>query len=272
MAKKPDSNTEIEEAEVVETDAKGDVLTSEDVKEGGETPVPSDDDKSKLEPEPVSEPDPDVEPEAENKPESVSEPVEEPEPEGAVEHVHEDEAGTSLSTHVLRGLFLIIVGIGIALWGAPKLAPMLPAGLAPVAEFLMPGQSEAKADVAALRTEMDARLAKLSETSQNSGVDEAAVAKAISEYDSEIRGDLAQIKDRLAATDGQDIEARLAKLETQITGVNAELSAVSERLSRQITENGVALSEEAASKLSGYQAALEGLKAQVAFPLTVMQA
>ena len=174
----------------------------------------------------------------------------------------EDDIGPSLSTRVLRGLFLIFVGIAIALWGAPKLAPMLPAGLSPVAEFLMPGQSESKAEVAALRAEMEAKLATLSDTPQDA-VNQEAIDAAIAAYAESQKAELSALKDQLAATDGVEIESRIATLESHIEGVNAELKAVGERLSMQITENGAALSEEAASKLSGYQATLEGLKAQV---------
>lgn len=174
----------------------------------------------------------------------------------------EEDIGPSLSTRVLRGLFLIFVGIAIALWGAPKLAPLLPAGLAPVAEFLMPGQSESKADVAALRAEMESKLTALSDAPQD-GVNQDAIDAAIAAYAESQKAELAALKDQLAATDGVEIESRIAALESNIEGVNAELKAVGERLSMQITENGAALSEEAASKLSGYQATLEGLKAQV---------
>lgn len=207
----------------------------------------------------ASEDDPIVTPD----PEPASEFAADPEPE-AIDDSPEDEEdiGSSLSTRVLRGLALIFVGIVIALWGAPKLAPLLPAGLAPVAEFLMPGQSEAKAEVAALRAEMETQLAALSNAPQD-GVNQEAVDTAIAAYADSQKAELATIKDKLAATDGVEIESRIAALESHIEGVNAELKAVGERLSMQITENGAALSEEAASKLSGYQATLEGLKAQV---------
>lgn len=191
------------------------------------------------------------------------EPFDPPEPDhGHSDAVDDDDIGPSLSTRVLRGLVLIIAGIIIALWGAPKLAPLLPAGLSPMAAFLMPGQTEAKADIAALRADMKAQLATLSNAPQD-GVNQEAVDTAIAVYAESQKVELAAIKDTLASTDGADIESRIAALESHIQGVNAELKAVGERLSMQITENGTALSEEAASKLSGYQATLEGLKAQV---------
>ena len=228
MAKKSNKSSVIEDAEVVETTAIEDV---QDVVE-----------------------------------ETVEEAVEEAEDTSAPEVETEDtmeaeEARTSLSSRALRGLFLIFVGIAVVLWGAPKLAPLLPAGLSPVAEFLMPGQSEAKSEIAALRVELDQRIAAIPIAT---GVEQKAIDDAIAAYAAIQAEEMALIKDSLAATDGQDIEARISALETQVQGVNAELKAVGERLSLQITENGATLSEEAASKLSGYQAVLEGLKAQVA--------
>ena len=177
-------------------------------------------------------------------------------------HDEHDEHGRPLAARVLRGLFLIAVGCAVALWGAPKLAPLLPQGMAPVAAFLMPGQSEAKAEVAALRSELDARLAEL--TSQPADkTSQTAIDRSIAALDKKLTASLDQLRDQMGATDGQDIESRLSQIETGYQGVAAELAAVGERLSMQITENGAALSEEAAAKLSGYQAVIEGLKARV---------
>ena len=173
-----------------------------------------------------------------------------------------EEHGPSLSARVLRGLFLIAIGCGLALWGAPKIAPLLPQGLAPVAAFLMPGQSDAKAELAALRSEVDTRFSTL-ETRPADGVSQDAIDTAIAEYAATLKPALEALKDQMGATDSQDIEARLAQIETRLEGITAELATVGERLSLQITENGAALSEEAAAKLAGYQAVIDGLKAQV---------
>lgn len=239
MAKKSDKSPKIGDAEVVET------ATVEDVKDTVEETAMDVVETTKDTVEDVAD-------------DIVSDAEPDTQPEAAIE---EEEVRASLASRALKGLFLIFVGIAVALWGAPKLAPMLPAGLAPVAEFLMPGQSEAKSDVAALRAELDERLAVVP---TSTGVDQAAIDEAIAAYAATQAEEMAAIKDTLAATDGQDIEARIASLESQVEGLNAELGAVGERLSSQITENGATLSEEAASKLSSYQAVLEGLKAQVA--------
>lgn len=195
-------------------------------------------------------------------PENV-EVVETPEDQSEGAHPHEDdEHTTSLSAQVLKVLFLIALGCGIGLWGAPKLAPLLPTGMAPVAEFLMPGQSVAKAEVIALRAEVEAKIAEL-EARPTSNTTQEDIDHAIAAYDANNVKVLGALKDQISATDGQDIESRLATVETRLQGAMAELAAMNERLSLQVTENGTTLSEEAVAKLSGYQAVIDGLKAQL---------
>jgi hypothetical protein len=174
------------------------------------------------------------------------------------EEPHEDHH-SSLSSRVLKVLFILAIGCGIGLWGAPKLAPMLPQGLAPVAEFLMPGQFEAKSDVAALRVETSEKLALL-ETRPVGDVSKADLENALAALAAQNDAKFTALSDQINA---QDIETRLSKTESQIESITAELAAMNERLAMQITENGAALSDEAASKLSGYQAVVNGLKAQI---------
>ena len=172
----------------------------------------------------------------------------------------QDEPRPSLAARALRGLLLVSIGIIVALWGAPKLAPVLPAGLGPVAEFLMPGQSDAKASVAALRAELDQKLANVL---KSTGIDQTAINKSISANAVTQAEEIEIIKDALFSIQGQDIETRIALLESQFKGLNAEISTVTERVILQIPKNDAILSETAATELSGYSAALEKLKSQV---------
>ena len=172
----------------------------------------------------------------------------------------QDEPRPSLAARALRGLLLVSISIIVALWGAPKLAPVLPAGLGPVAEFLMPGQSDAKASVAALRTELDQKLANVL---KSTGIDQTAINKSISAYAVTQAEGIEIIKDALFSIQSQDIETRIALLESQFKGLSAEISTVTERVLLQIPKNDAILSETAATELSGYSAALEKLKSQV---------
>ena len=99
-------------------------------------------------------------------PETVPAPAPEPPAEErrfAEEHheeADEEEAGWSLPARVLTALVLLLAGAGLGLWAAPKLAPMLPSGMKPVADWLTPGSgaAEAEAEIAALRTDLDQGL------------------------------------------------------------------------------------------------------------------
>ncbi|MEH6360218.1 MAG: hypothetical protein V7761_05740, partial [Amylibacter sp.] len=63
---------------------------------------------------------------------------------------HDDEH-INLSSRLLRILAILVIGAVGALWAGPKLAPMLPAGLKPVADFLSP-QADISAQLTALQT------------------------------------------------------------------------------------------------------------------------
>ena len=66
--------------------------------------------------------------------------VDEPAPEADDgQEAHEEEAGPSFAGRALTFLLLLLAGAALGIWGAPKLAPLLPSGLAPVANWLTPG-------------------------------------------------------------------------------------------------------------------------------------
>lgn len=71
-----------------------------------------------------------------------------------------EEAEPNLSSSVLRVLAILAVGAIGGIWAAPNVAPMLPAGLKPVADFLSP-QADTSAQITALQTDFDARLTKV---------------------------------------------------------------------------------------------------------------
>ncbi len=74
------------------------------------------------------------------------------------EHQEDDER--NLSSSILRIIAILAVGAVAGIWAAPKVAPMLPAGLKPVAEFLSP-QADTSAQIAALQVDFETRLAKI---------------------------------------------------------------------------------------------------------------
>ena len=51
------------------------------------------------------------------------------------------------AARALTLLVLLLAGAGLGIWAAPKLAPLLPSGMAPVADWLTPGRPEAEAEI-----------------------------------------------------------------------------------------------------------------------------
>lgn len=170
-------------------------------------------------------------------------------------HRHEDheEGGKSLASKVLTGLILLLVGGGIALWGAPKIAPGLPDGLGPVKAWLLPGEREAARQIAALRDELGQRIDAVA-----GGPDEAAVAGMVESGVAAVRGELeariTALSDQVAAADSVEIEGRLSQLETRIEGLTGQLEAFG---------SGGDLSEAQLAEIGAFQAAVEGLRAEV---------
>lgn len=194
-----------------------------------------------------------VEPESEQ----LIEPEQPDEPMLVDSEVAEDEYGTSLSSKVLTGLALLLTGGVLALWGGPKVAPYLPAGLAPVADFLAPGGQGAREQVAALRVEMDDKISAMAD-GQNTDDVNAAIAK----YDAAIQSQLTALSDQLASTDGAAIESRLAQLETTAEGLTAQMQTLTDSLTN-VASDSAGLSTEAAQQLAAYQARIKGLQAEI---------
>jgi len=102
-------------------------------------------------------------------PEVVQDALEETSKDAIIEDEHEDleeEDQSNLSSSILRVITILAIGAIGGVWAAPKVAPILPAGLKPVAEFLSP-QADTSAQIAALQADFDTRLAKIEATSNS---------------------------------------------------------------------------------------------------------
>ena len=160
-------------------------------------------------------------------------------------------AKSKISTKLLIGAVLLIIGGGAALIGGPKLAPMLPAGMAPVADFLAPGQATARDQIAAMDAQFSTRIAALENTKvPDFGAD-------LQNLSAQIDTRITDLSDQVAASDSGDIESRLSGVETQIAGLRASMDTLTTQLS------GVT-SGEASPELAGYQSIVDGLKAEIA--------
>ncbi|MGB0496870.1 MAG: COG4223 family protein [Rubricella sp.] len=172
----------------------------------------------------------------------------------------EEEHG-SLAGRVLMMLVVFILGGVAFIWAAPRVAPMLPAGMAPVAEWLQPATGVAEEEVAALAERVEARFDALEPGLPAAEVD-ARIDDAIGRIGEAFGGQVADLSDRLEATDSADIEERLARIETQIEGLSAEMTVLRRDLTG-LADSTADLPEETDARMTAFTAQVEGLQAEV---------
>ncbi len=162
---------------------------------------------------------------------------------------HED-APAPLSKRILQVLSILVIGAVGALWAGPKLAPMLPEGLKPVAEFLAP-QADMNAKIAGLRAELESRIAK-AETAGNK-------AEVLAKIRPEIEGlktrnaDLAAKVASVSKT-AKTLQDSLTELQTEITNITARQALTSQN--GQVSEGALKQLE---AKLTAIASAQERL-------------
>lgn len=201
-----------------------------------------------------------AEPERAPEPEPELEPVAEPVPEDhrrdeapRDDHAHDEhteehaEEGSSFAARVLTGLLLLLVGAGVGIWAAPKVAPALPAGMKPVADWLMPGQTEAEARIAELRGELGTVQSQL-------GTVSAGIDGKIGDVESRIDSAVGDLRNQISQADDTDLSQRLDRLEASLAGQTTELTT----LKSQITGG-----EGSGAGVDVYRAELDGMRTEI---------
>jgi prefoldin subunit 5 len=180
--------------------------------------------------------------------------------------LHEEEAGTSLAARVLTFLVLLLAGAALGIWAAPKIAPNLPSGLAPVAEWLAPASRGDEERIAALETELQGEIsalsAQVSGLSDTSALD-ARIADAVSGVETRTDSAMTDLRDSITALGGDETRQRLARLEARLDGQVAELEALQEQIASGAGASASATSEETAAQIDVYQAQLDGVRAEL---------
>jgi hypothetical protein len=184
----------------------------------------------------------------------------------AEEH-HEEEAGPSFAARALTFLLVLLAGAGLAIWGAPRLAPHLPAGLAPVAAWLTPGAREAEARIAALEARLDAGLAGFESRFggvASSGDVDARIAAAVAATEQRLGGEINALKEAVAQVDGAGARQSIARLQSALDGQAAELATLKEQFTAAAAGAAAGtLSQEAVEQIDVYRAELDGLRAEM---------
>jgi hypothetical protein len=143
---------------------------------------------------------------------------------------------------------------------------MLPSGMAPVAEWLTPGQSGTEARFAELQTgvqsDLDALRAEIAAASSTSDVEER-IAAAVAEVESRTAAEITALRDQIAATDGTEARERLGSLESSLDGITAELTDLKAQIAGGAVGTGEA-AEAAVAQIDVYRSELAGLRAEFA--------
>jgi hypothetical protein len=186
--------------------------------------------------------------------------------------VHEEEHRSSFAARALTFLILLIAGAALGIWGAPKLAPMLPSGLSPVAEWLTPGVAETEERMAALEANLQGDIANLqgdlSELREQvqSGPDAAAIdariAAQAAETEARLNDAVTQLRDQLAALDPEALRQRVSSIESTVAGQQAELASIGDQIAGGAAA-GSAAGEQTQEQIDLYRAEVEGLRAEV---------
>jgi hypothetical protein len=201
---------------------------------------------------------------AQERPEPTPPPTPEPPADDDTHEEGHDEGGMSFAAWALTVLLLLLAGAALGIWGAPRLAPHLPSGLARVADWLTPGAREAEAELAALEARVDQRLGgvdtRLADL-PNAGDLDSRIAAAKAELEATLRGDVERLQQQLGQADGAEVGQRLGRLESSIEGQAAELETLKGQLS--VPAAGGQLGAEAENQIDVYRAELDGLRAEV---------
>lgn len=227
-----------------------------------------------AEPGPVAEPEPVAAP-----PEPADEPVvPEPAPHSEPEAVgstadryeaaveEEEEGGRSFAAWALIVLLLLLGGAALGIWAAPRIAPMLPSGMAPVAAWLNPGADDAEARIAALEERLDSALAatqaQVAALPDADALD-ARIAAAVAEAQSATAGDVAALREAVGELDTSAIRQQLDALSATLDGQAAELDTLKDQIAGGVAASGDQ-ADEVVARIDVYRAELEGLRAEVA--------
>ncbi len=171
-----------------------------------------------------------------------------PEEDYEEEHEHDDEdEHTALSSRILRILAFLVIGAIGALWAGPKVAPLLPAGLKPVAEFLSP-QADSAEQIAALQVEFEKRLTEIEAASktQDARAEIEPLVAQLKSKDADIDAALATL-----AETTKTLETTIATLQAEVTEISARQTLASE--GGQVSDKALKQFEDKLSAISAAQ-------------------
>ncbi len=207
---------------------------------------------------------------------------------GHDQYGYEEEAGPSFASRALLVLVLLLAGAVAGIWAAPKIASSLPAGMAPVAAWMMPGATLSQDSLDRLEADVTAQVATLEEEVRTLRGELAAVpgqealdariadhvgaavlesearasdalSAAVAETDTRIAGAVKAAVDDIAAPETRQ---QLARLQNSLEGQIAQLDDLKTQLQGGIAATAQS-TEATAANIDIYRSELEGLRAEV---------
>ncbi len=171
---------------------------------------------------------------------------------------HDDEqhdTHRSIKARLVSALVIFLIGGIAALWVGPKIAPGLPAGLAPVSRWLTPGQDAALKAVLDAKTELNARIDAI-EPGIGQPQAEDLIAGALTPVEQDLGSRLTKLEGAAPRIDSE-LGAKLSGLEIQVSGLAAELDSL---VAQPVTGTDAGPT---AVEISRLTARLDGLQARI---------
>jgi predicted nucleic acid-binding Zn-ribbon protein len=154
---------------------------------------------------------------------------------------------------------LLIAGAAIGIWAAPRIAPHLPAGMAPVADWLSPRDPELENRIAALEAETGAAVTELRAEVERLAAetgDTADLDARLAAIEAGVEDRIGALGEDLAALDGAETRDRLSRLEAAVEGHQETLTSLRDQLA------GVDVGEATAQQFDAYEAELAGMRGE----------
>jgi hypothetical protein len=178
------------------------------------------------------------------------------------EETHEEEPGWSLAARTLAVLCLLLAGAALGIWAAPKIAPMLPSGLSPVARWLIPAQTDTEAELAALRERVDTGLgaieSRLADVPSSTDLDDR-IRTAVGDAEKRLSAEIEDARAAAGSVDLTPVNQKLSELEAALQSRATELDALKD----QIAGTAGQLSDEALGRIDAYKGEVEAIRGEM---------
>ena len=127
----------------------------------------------------------------------------------------------NFSRYVVGIIFLLFIGGFIALFFGPKLAPIMPAGMAPIAKFISQGEASLSEKLEKLNSDLSKRLSLL----ENAKYPD--FNKELKELSIVLNSQIMILSDRISIIDDQDISASLSNIKLRVSELSTQIDNLS---------------------------------------------